>query len=329
MALACSAGLCVGVACLGDEISNRLLLETLPYDRRASLVEALEEFGKLDAAEQTRIRRLDAAIAAVEPLKQARYRAAVQNYHLWFQGLTEEQRTALLGTADLDERFQLARKYRLAENAGPKRNGPRIARIRTGDLGLTGPYEMAFYLKVWAALPPEKQAEIATKPVEKVSAELKAQAKNLKIRLDPFPPEQEKAYAEKFEQDADFKPLLDQMMPGVGDAIRKGDAAKKAENRQKRFEHPFAEFLYFEENHPRPITDANLARFAESCPEWLHVATDSLAADDARDYFAILYRLIYPTKEMPEPTKGAKGPAPAAKKAPTPGTKPDGAGAAF
>ena len=283
------------------------------------------EFDKLDVAEQGKIRRLDAAIAAAEPVRQARFRALVQNYHLWFQGLTDEQRTALLGTADLGERFQLARKYRLAENAGSKRSGPRLAKIRTGDFGLIGPYEMAYFLRIWAELPPEKRAEVEKKPLDKIPGELRAQGRTLKVRNDPFPPEQEKAYDAKLEADDEFKPLVEPMIRRAEQAARKGEVAKKAETTQKRFEHPFAEFLYFEENRPRPVDPANLARFAESWPDWMRAMTDSLAADDARDYLAIVYRLLYPApKEMPEPPKPTKGQAAPKKTLTTPRSAADG-----
>ena len=113
-----SAGLFVGAACLGDDRQNRELLETLPRDRRESLAANLAEFDRLGAAERTAIRRLDRTIAETEATEQARYRALLHHYHLWFQGLPIEQRDQLLATAIPDERFALARKFRLAEKSG-------------------------------------------------------------------------------------------------------------------------------------------------------------------------------------------------------------------
>lgn len=321
-----STGLFVGAACWGDDLQNRQLLETLPRDRRSSLAENLDRFDRLGGAEQAAIRRLDATIAATEPVEQARFRSLLHHYHLWFQGLTEEQREQLLATTDLDERFTLARKLRVAEKVVPKRDGPRIARIRTGDYGLIGPYEAAYLLKIWRDLPPEKRAEIEKLPPSSLRDELKAQGKSLKLRFDRFPVDQEKLYDEKLEADPDFKPLLHlaEQVP------RKADATKKAEKAQKNFEHSFAEFLYLEDHRARPVDPARLERFAESCPHWFRVLTDSLAADDARDYYATLYRLIYPgpADEMPEPVKPTKpAAADAAKKSPK--SRPDSGGAAF
>ena len=323
-----SAVVFVGAVCLGDDIQSRELLETLPRDRRVSLAENLDRFDRLNPAEQTAIRRLDAAIGATDPVAQARLRAVLHHYHLWFQGLTDEQQATLLAITDPDERFQAARKIRLAEVASPQRDGPRIAKIRTGEYGMIGPYETASLLKVWQKLPPEKQAEIAKKPPAKLRDAIKAQAGAANIKLDSFPADREKVYAAKLETDDEFKPLIEPMIRRVEQAVLKG-VAKKADNAQKKFEHPYAEFLYFEENRPRPVSPALMERFSTSCPDWFHAMTDSLSADDARDYFTTVYRLIYPTSEMPEPPKPTKAaPEPAAKKVPKT-TKPDPAAPAF
>ena len=301
-----SVGLVVGAVCLGGEPENRQLLETLPSDRRASLAENLDDFDKLDFAEQTAIRRLDASIAATEPVEQARYRALLHHYHLWFESLTDDQQEKLLATTDLDERFALARKIRVAENGRDRHDGSRIAHLRTGAFGLIGPFEAAFLLKTWQDLAPEKRAELEKSPPAKLRDALKAEAKTLKRRIDRFPAEQAKIYGEKLEADPEFQPIIEPMIRRVEQAFRKGDAGKKAANAQKLFEHPLAEFRYFEENRPRPVDPIRLERFAEACPGWFRATTDSLAADDARDYYAILYRLIYPNPaEMPEPVKPA------------------------
>jgi len=318
-----TAGLVVGAVCLGDDLQNRQLLENLPRDRRTTLAENLARFDRLSGAEQTAIRRLDKTIEETDPVEQARYRTLLHQYHLWFQGLPEDQQENLLAITDLDERFRAARKLRLAESGGPKRDGPRIAKIRTGDYGMIGPYETAFFLKVWRELPPEQRAEIGKKAPAKLRDELRGQAKTAKVKFDPFPTDLEKLYDEKLEKDDEFKPLIEPMIRRVEQAIRKGEPATKADNAQKKFEHSFAEFRYFEENRPQPVDVARLTRFAESCPDWFHAMTDSLAADDARDYYTTVYRLIYPSPaEMPEPSKAAKTPGDAASKK-TPRAKPD------
>jgi len=315
-----TGGLFVGAACLADDIQNRRFLETLPRDRRALLSENLDRFNRLSSDEQTAIRRLDkeiAEIASSNPVEQARYRALLHHYHLWFQELTDEQRTSLFAISDFDERFRLAQKLRRAETSGPKRGGPRIAKIRIGEFGIIPPFEAAFLLKVWQALPPEKRAEIEKKSIPKLREELRSQAKKLSVALEAFTPEQEKTLDEKLENDDEFKPFVDQMIRNHEKAVREGKVQKKADTPQKRYERPFAEFLYFEENRPHLVDPTRLTRFGESCPEWFHSTIDSLSADDARDYLTILYRLIYPLPtEMPESTKPTKSPIePASKKA--------------
>ena len=318
--LAGSAASTISAACLGDELQNRQLLETLPRDRRASLADNLTRFDRLPAAEQTAIRRLDMTIEETTPIDQERYRALLQNYHLWFQGLTSDQQNTLLAIPDLGERFEAARKIRLADASRAKRDGPRVANIRTGDFGLIGPYEIAFFLTIWDKLSPETRAEIEKKPPSKIRESLKAEARTLKIRPDQFPIDQENAYDLKLEKDDEFKPLIEQAVRRAEQVVRKGDAQKKAENIQKKAEHPFAEFLYFEDNRPKAVDPARLERFSEWCPEWFHAMTDSLSADDARDYLIILYRLMYKSpNEMPEPVKSSKaGPGATPKKSTPP-----------
>ncbi len=110
------------------------------------------------------------------------------------------------------------------------------------------------------------------------------------------------------------------------EALRKAEAAsrtaeaarKKADSSQKKAEHPLAEFLYFEENRPRPVDPRNLERFAASCPPWLRAMVDPLSADDAREYLTIIYRQVYPhPAEIPADPGPARGP-----ERPAPGPKP-------
>ena len=304
-----SSGLVIGAVCLGDDLQNRLLLETLPRNRRESLAANLAEFDRLGTVEQASIRRLDATIAATNPIEQARFRSTLHHYHLWFQGLTDEQRNQLLATTDLDERFQLARKFRLAENAGPERESPRIARIRTGDFGLVGPYRAALWLKVWHDLTLGKRAEIAKSPPGKIREELTIAAQTMKTRLDRFSGDQARLVGAKLEADPEFQAVVEPMLRPVDQAVRQGDAGKNVNNAPQQVDQPLAEFRYFEEHRPKPVDPARLERFASWCPDWFRLLTDSLSADDARDFYTILYRLIPDVAETVEPARPAKAPA--------------------
>ncbi len=96
----------------------------MPRERRIALSENLERFDKLDPAEQAAIRKLDAEIARKDPVEQARYRALLRRYHLWVNGLTEEQKAQLKEATGTEERFNLATEV------PAERDGKRDARAQ-------------------------------------------------------------------------------------------------------------------------------------------------------------------------------------------------------
>lgn len=311
LALLGVAALSLGLACRpDDDQANRALLATLPLDRRVDLLENLARFDALPASEQAAIRRLDATLAALPPDDQARFRALLQHYHVWFQGLTEEQRASLRNAADPEERARLAQQLRLAGLDKGRRPGSRLAGLRTGHFGLVAPLEMAGLLRVWLALPAERRAAIDRKSWAAIHAELRAEMRAQKIRPEELPADQEQRYDARLEANPDFRPLIEAKVRRVEKATGAGkaDAATRAENALRRNEQAFAQFLYFEEHPPKAVTPDRLARFVEGTPEWLRAQTDSLSADDARAYYALLYRLVYASKEMPEPAPSKSAP---------------------
>jgi hypothetical protein len=314
--------LAVPDAARADETENYQLLQAMPRERRLALAENLERFDKLDRAEQAAIRKLDAEIARRDPVEQAKYRSLLRRYHLWVNGLTDEQKKELRAAQTSEARFAIALKFRAKEVQNP-RSGPRLGGIRTGDLGLLGPYEAANLLRIWNKLPRGTKAEIEKKHERgPLFNAIRNEAKAVGVRQIPFPAEDEAKYISLIEANAELKQVF-------GPPIKGSDAAqKKAETAKKKVEHPFAEFLYFEENRPPAVSQKNLERFSADCPPWLHSMTDPLSPDDARQYLTILYRLLYPhPAEMPaesKPTKAATSPPaapprPAARKASNPG----------
>lgn len=302
-----------------DEAENSRRLQAMPRERRVALAENLERFDKLDATERAAIRKIDAAIAARDPVDQARYRTVLRRYHLWANGLTDDQKRDLKAAETPEARFALARKFRskAVPAGGP---GPRIAGIRTGNFGLVGPYEAAHMLKVWNKLTPARKAEIEKQQERgRLFAAIRAESRPSGVKFEPFPAADDSSYAARLEGDPSFKPLLGPMVRWPDPTVKKVDPAqKKAENPQRRFEHPLAEFLYFDDHRPRPVAQKDLERFASACPEWLHAMTDPLSPDDARDYLTIIYRLLYPhPSEIPPVPKAAKAPS-----NPTAGPKP-------
>jgi hypothetical protein len=313
---------------MADEAENYRLLQAMPRERRVALAENLERFDKLDRAEQAAIRKLDAEIARKDPVDQARYRALLRRYHLWVNGLTDDQKKALREATTAEARFALAQKFRTKESQASLFS-PRLAGIRTGDLGLIAPYEAANLLRIWNKLGPAKRAEIEKQRERgRLIAAIREEAKNAGVRFVPFPVADEADYIARVEGDSQLKQLFGPFSKGTDAAQKKNESAqKKADAPKKWFERPFAEFLYFEDHKPWAVAQKDLERFSAACPAWLHAMTDPLSPDDARQYLTILYRLLYPHPgEMPIESKTAKAPAsppaapkPAAKKANTPG----------
>jgi hypothetical protein len=315
LALSCSVA-------RGDDVEDYRRLEAMPLERRAALAENLERFDRLDDRDRAAVRRLDRELARLEPVNQERFRSVVRRYHLWTNGLSKEQREALMAAETPEARFALVRQIRQKEKeAASAAGGARISGLRIGDFGLIGPYEMAFILQVWNKLPDEKKRTVSALRGGRLVAAIRAEANRMKVTYQPFPTEMDRKYEARIEADPTLKGL-------VGTPAKKPDAAKKAEEAPpkapdkpaRRVEHPYAEFLYFEdpEHRPRPVPPQHFARFVGSCPPWLLAMVEPLTPDDARAYLTALYRLLYPhPSEMPE-----KAPAPPASGPPRPAPKP-------
>ncbi|WP_435018794.1 hypothetical protein TA3x_000780 [Tundrisphaera sp. TA3] len=297
----------------GDEAEVYRRLEAMPRERRAALAENLAEFDRLDAGEKASIRRLDRELSRRDQIDQARYLALMRRYHLWLNGLTEEQRQSLRAAGSPEARLALARKIR-EKSARDEPEGPKLSGLRLGELGQIGPYEMAFLLQAWNSLTPERRKDLATLRGGKLLAALRAEADRAKIAPLPRPPELDRIGRTRIEADPALKSLV-----GAIDQPAEGPDASP-----KRPSQPLAEFLYFEdpEHRPRPVDGDHLQRFQASCPPWLLAMTDPLAPDDARAYMTILYRLIYPfPREMPAKAPASNTPG-TAKPTPRPGTAP-------
>jgi hypothetical protein len=308
-------------ASLGDESENLGRLQAMPRERRVALSENLERFDKLDPAEQSAIRKLDAQIARKDPVEQARYRALLGRYHLWVNGLSEEDRKKLKDADGTEARYNEARKLRMKEiEAGA--TGLRVFGIRTGDLGVNGPYEVAHLLKIWKLLTPMKRAEIEReKDRVKLLTEVKAQQRSVGVPFQAFPHAEHEKYEAPLETNEDFKKQLGPYGRRHDVLKKKAEALAKAEATPKTYELRFAEFLYFEQHKPKAVRQADLERFSASCPNWLHEMLDPLSPDDARAYLTILYRLLYPEPgEMPVETKAGKASAPSKAATPRTGT---------
>ena len=310
------------------EPENYRQLQAMPRERRVALSENLDRFDKLPPSEQAAIRKLDADITRKDSVEQARYRVLLRRYHLWVNGLTEEQKEALKSATSPEARFNLARKFRIKDLETASAT-PRIAGIRTGEFGLIGPYEMVKMLKIWEKMPQPRRLELEQKLERgEFRAALLEQPDLHNLGLKSFGAEDLKAYESRFENDPEYKLFLRDSFQKTEAAQRaeaarlKAEAAekkteaaqkkaenarRKADNVRKLAERPYAEFLYFEDHKPRPVAQKNLERFTASCPQWLHTMIDPLSPDDARAYMTAIYRLMYSDiAEMPPESKAAK-----------------------
>ena len=118
----------------GDEAEDYRRLELMPRERRATLAENLAEFDRLDAGEKASIRRLDRDLSRRDEIDRVRYFALLRRYHLWLNGLSEEQRRSIRSAESPEARIALARQIRQKndpnEAEGPKISG--VPRRRTG-----------------------------------------------------------------------------------------------------------------------------------------------------------------------------------------------------
>ena len=311
-----------------DEDENYRRLQAMPRERRVALSENLERFDKLEKDEQSSIRKLDAELSRLDPVEQARYRSLLRRYHLWANGLTDEQKARLEDAGSPEARFNLARKFRRMELEGGM-TGPKVFGIRTGDYGLIAPQEAAFLLKTWNKLTPAQQVMIDTQRERgRHIAEIRAKSKTVGIIDQPLPPAERDRYHARLVADAGFKKQFPEYPKQFDASSKKNAASSKAE--PDRSEQNFAEFLYFEENKPKSVSQRNLERFSATCPDWLHEMLDSLSPDDTRAYLTILYRLLYPEPtELPADAKPARPSTSSAPKFSKPAAKKSGPAGPF
>jgi hypothetical protein len=301
------AALAASPASPGDEAENLRQLQAMPRERRIALSENLERFDKLDPAERAAIRKLDAEIARKDPVEQARYRSLLRRYHLWVNGLSDEERAQLKAAEGTEARFNLARKIRLKElEGGPP--GPRVAGIRTGDLGLLRPYEAANLLRIWKHITPARKLELERQRDRGSLFKEILGHQALVGAFQSFPAAEEKRLEARLDGDETYKKQISPFIRRPEVNAKKAEAAPKWAAFQRLNQLRFAEFLYFEEPKPKAVSRPNLERFSASCPNWLHEMVDPLSPDDARAYLTILYRLLYPEPgEMPAEARPARG----------------------
>ncbi len=225
------AALAASPASPGDEADYQRQLQAMPRERRIALSENLERFDKLDPAERAAIRKLDAEIARKNPVEQARYRSLLRRYHLWVNGLSDEEKAQLKAAGGTEARYNLARKIRLKELEGGS-PGPRVAGIRTGEFGLLGPYEAAHFLRIWKLLTPARKLELERERERgTVLKEILAQQKSVGVPFQSFPAVEEKNFEARLDTDDALKKQLGPYVKRPDANPKKAEASRDQEGR--------------------------------------------------------------------------------------------------
>ena len=295
------------------EDPNRKRIEAMPREQRVHLSENLDRFDALPAEDRSAIRLIDAEIAKLDPLIQARYLTLLRRYHVWLSGLGDAQRLQLEQATSLDAKIALIDAWRKAEKlANTRSKSLMVLGVHPGDLGTMPPFEMANALKVWLRLDAKEQTRIETiNPIRARIQELTRIGRVDKhLPMKPFSLVEEEAIRRRIEAMENLR----QIFPGYyRKVVQEKVEAKRTVLGINNPIHNLTESLYFIEHPPTPVSVAHLVQFDSELPPWFRSSLDPLPPEDARRRLAILYRQIYESPaEIPAPKKTA--PAKAAEK---------------
>jgi hypothetical protein len=322
-----------------DDGDNWKRLEAMPRDRRVNLSATLERYDALPSDEKAAIRELDAAVAKLDPVKQARYHVLLRRYHVWVKHLNDDQRKRLAKVESIDARLKLVESWRKAEKeADTRAKANLVFGVQPGELGALPPFEMANLLRVWSSLDEKEWARIsAIAPISKQIDELTKVGRRNNIPMPRFAPSIEDRLVEdrlvtRIEKDPqhsvravfpNFYYQRERVQKKYDDDMEQYKKDLKAwENPTKDRPKPkaqpqpptkpqvqggpihyLAESLYFIDNPPAYVSEANLLRFEAEVPVWLRALLDPLPPDDARRRLKVLFRQIHPVGEIPPPPK--------------------------
>jgi hypothetical protein len=329
-------------AAIADDSDNWKRLEAMPRDQRVHLSTTLERFDTLPSDEKAAIRELDAAVAKLDPVKQARYHVLLRRYHVWVKHLNDDQTRQLAKVDSIDARLKLVESWRKAEKeADTRAKANLIFGVQPGDLGSLPPFEMANSLRVWSTLDEKEKKRISDiAPVSQQIKELTRIGWKNQIPMPRFAPSIEGKLVTRIEKDQERN--VKAVFPNIyaqrdrklstyesdknqydTNIIKyakwlKDKAAGKIKETEKPMEKPIppvkpqfqggpihflAESLYFMDHPPAYVSEANLLRFEAEIPSWLRAVLDPLPPEDARRRLKILYREIHPVGEIPPAPK--------------------------
>lgn len=340
--LACLAMICPSTAQAG-EAENWARLKSMPRERRIALAKNLERFDALNRDERAQIRALDAHIETRSPAEQAHYHAVLRKYHLWVQSLPDDQKEQLRRATPGRERMILVANLRGAQKATLAGSGKTPPTLQLIPITPIPPVECAALMRDWLALKPAERADIEKRKLPARELALAAR-KSAGTRADrgrffrDLPDADEATLLKGLEADlkgsVDMTTWLRTKMEPPKEAVTEKTPKKEAAALRKAtltagvFKRHVLENYYFLRHPPKLVSPENLARFAAAMPAVFRPAFDVLPPDEARRRLTVIYRLVFPSEEMPVPqpaTELAKGAPPKgapAKGAPAKSTAP-------
>jgi len=284
------------------EADNEARLRALPIERRRALAAELARFDLLDRTDRDAILKLDARLAGLPPEERARDLGLLRRYHLWHQGLTEDQKQAL-ADASMPTKVALVRQFRDAGRQDPgtaRRDDP--VWTRSPSFNPLTFSEEAFQIRVWPHLPP-RQREILVK----IPHDLPRMT-----RLDLMA--RDHGHAAAFR---DVLPnggvLRSQLFEHL--FTRQAEKAHKLLGQIRRQQDD-----HFRKAPPPAVELPELNRFEATFPPWIRERIVALPPDAARWRLMILHDLVFdvpivgpgprpkPAAPAPHPRKDAKPP---------------------
>jgi hypothetical protein len=279
-------------------------LEAMPRDQRVSLSRNLDRYDALSQDERSAIRTLDAEIAKLDPLVQARYQTLLRRYHVWLSGLTDAQKTQLAQAGSVDSKLALIDKWRKAERLANSRSRSLLPLgVYPGDLGTMPPFEMANALRAWFMLDDMERRKIESiEPIRQRIIGLIARGAEKGVTRRRFPAAEEDALMKRIETND----LAKQIFPNYYRKMEKAEAKRPGTFGPL---HHLTESLYFIDHPSEPVSLARLVQFEGELPPWFRASLDPLPPEDAKRRLTILYRQIYQyPAEIPPPKKAVAKP---------------------
>jgi hypothetical protein len=285
------------IAAVADSDRNWARIQAMPREQRVKLLQKLRRFDlELTTDKRQAVRELDRRIAALEPLQQFQYLAALRRYHNWLKRLPENRQEELLAKQP-DERMALVRQL-VVQYPIPKADTPQLLQI--ADVGEYSPFELASIFKIWQAATPAQRAEVERLSQGRERREAlfrlgESLAKKIPREIKP------KDFEEEYwvNQIKDHSPnmravfLLEEMAKKKQELARDESARKKVEVLRKEILRRQAIDFYLTKQPVRSVNSERLGRFVSGFPSWVQSTFDQFPPDEARRRLAFSYRLVF------------------------------------